>query len=407
MPKEAWVDVLDKRFQAVEKLNVKGEKPHIQRVKLEKEVAYPRNIFTESHAFITADESIDTRPTSVAAYQIEFTSPPRHPLGIAPWLGKIFNKAIAQPEKIGLMRIDFRTQPNLTETASNSIHLNMSIIADGKNLLDKRECTTVNVVPEAVERGQISDASELALCIGKEHMEYLKHSLYMFARAENDYKRFDSDAKAGPSSISMPQRKENSGFGTAMFRGGNRQTERLTSNARKNRDKGAFRFEFRVPCLGAAGHPNREAYPAQEAMAWEMMEAYMLMLSKGVNRWKERVEARERGEKVEPLEEEMLLPDPKDKEKSTWPASLKNSDAAWEVFSENNEVTKDWSVKVKNADGEDVYQDRLPIIHALSQQLNQINALDYAPRTLEKGPHVARLLESEAPIIRGGGKAKT
>lgn len=235
-------------------------------------------------------------------------------------------------------------------------------------------------IPPAPSEGTPSD---LLLCIGQEHMEYLRHSLFMFARAESDYPRFKRDELSGPTFIAIPDRKKHGEFCTAMFRGEHRKTERTNSAYPDKEDKGPMRFELRVPCPGAAGHPNKTAYPAQEALAYEMMEAYLHMLYKGVLRWKERELARQHGEAVEPLTEKMLAPT---EESETLP---KTHEEALSAMQASEEARSYWGEK------------RLALITRLSEQLDAINLADRNPYQGEKGAHVNRYETLKKAAVSG------
>lgn len=361
MPEPARVAELNKKFSARDKLNREGT----SKVLVELEPRFRSEIFTDECL-------IEGRlfQEHGAFSQIEFTSPPRTPIGCAAWINKMLDIAvnsvnIKDPDsgagKYGLKRMDFTACPH-KETSPNSIHLNSVISVGGKNAFSAREWE---------DNENLGIPSDLLLCIGKAHMDYLKHSTFLFARAETDYQRFSREEVVGPTFIAVPKRKEHGAFSTAMFRGEGRKTERIDSAYPDKGDKYPMRFELRIPCPGAAGHPNKTAYPEQNALTYEMIEAYMQILYNGVQMWKEREQARRRGDAVESFKEEDFSPD---NEAGILPH---NKEEAIKRFKESEAATNYWG-------------DRVDTMLALSNQLDEINRADRNPHSGQKGSHVNR-----------------
>lgn len=321
------------------------------RVAVEAEPAWGMNVWDEAKLPQRVHGGFEMEPEKVAASQIEFSSPPRTPEGAAAWLNAMMDKAVNGAKSIGLKRIDFRAVPH-QQTAPNSIHLNSVITVKGKNAFSACEWN------DKLE--DFGKPSDLALCIGKAHIDYLKHSLFMFARGAHDYDRLRTDQVSGPTYFGMPTRKEHGRFGTAMFRGEKRQTERTNSTNPDKDDKGPMRFELRVPCPGAAGHPNKSAYPQQEALAYEMMEAYMHMLRKGVEMWKKRELARRKNEIPPQITEEQLHPD------AIKEYLYDDKADAIRHFTKSREVREYWG-------------DRIKVVLALSEQQDKIYRKEFDP----------------------------
>ena len=364
MPKSAQIAHLNTEFAVSEKLG--REKSN--NVVVELEPTFKSNVGTRFR-LRTGKNGNEQYQEPAAFSQIEFTSPPRSPLGCAAWISKMYDvasNAIATcnadgQRKYELKLLDCTATPH-AETAPNSIHLNSVINVKGKNALSASEWEGAS---------QLGMPSDLLLCIGKAQMEYLKHSIFMFARAESDYNRFSREELSGPTFIAIPSRKKHGEFSTAMFRGEERKTERTNSAYPDKKDKGPLRFELRVPCPGAAGHPNKTAYPEQAVLPYEMLESYMHMLRQGVELWHDRELARRAGEKVEALKEKDFAPN---LESLGLPASKKE---ALDLF-------------LQSPAAKDYWGERIDTLLALSDQQDVINKADRNPYTREKGAHINR-----------------
>ncbi len=396
MPQDAQVTNLMKKYPLPSRhmdRNNRGRK-----VLIEKEPDFCTNIADD--AFVDKNNILQRQ--HVALSQIEFTFFPMLPIEVPRFINKIINQAIhdaADPEKgYDLRRLETVALPT-EQTSPNGIHLNCVIgVKTGqtdkygnpliKNAFSQQEWTG---------KGEAGDVSDFALCVGKAHMEFLEHSLFMFARAESDYRRFAQDVVTGPSVLGMLPRKEHNNFGTAMFRGGKRKTERKNSDYKEKEDSGPLRFELRVPSPGAMGHPNKEAYPSQQAMTYEMIEAYMKLLHDGAKLWKKRELSRRRGGEPEKLTEQDLLPAPRltddDIKRMSHDEAFLASQARKESllcplasvarknFSTSPAARSYWGKERKN------------LIFDLSADLDEIEISDRHPEAGQnKGPHVNRLL---------------
>lgn len=408
MPEPARAASLDKRFVFDKRfeygLDATKETPSRNkkgRTSVELEPRFTGNLYTDS--WIERDGDMVSREREPSAYsQIEFTSYPHSPEGVAPWINAMLDKAVNGARGIGLKRIETTALPN-AETSPNSIHLNAVIgITDPNTKEFKNAFSQHEWTGGEAEEGQPSD---LALCIGQSHLNFLKHSLVMFARSESDYKRFQQDVMVGPNIMGMLRRKELDNFGTAMFRGEKRETERKDSYAPTKPDKGPLRFELRVPSPGAVGHPNKTAYPAQKAMAYEMIEAYMKILADGVAMWKKREENRRRGKPVPEFNEEMLRPPP-----HVPRASMLESEESAEAYERRQQakIIADRPQALakfsKSKEARDYWgSDRIRIIMGLGRDLDEIERADRDEEAgRNKGPHVNRLSQN-----KGSGYAKS
>jgi glutamine synthetase len=365
--------------------------PHanqIQRTSFGNEAAVKSNTFDEPLPLKDGmNKVIDTKQDKVAASQVEITFPPYSPIGAAEALNVMMDKAINEVDTLGLKRIDFTAQPH-TATAPNSIHLNSVITMNGVNTFSKKEWYGRNN-PKEAEHIKPGTPSDLLLCIGKEHIEYLKHSLFMFARAESDYKRFEREEVSGPSNIGVTENKQHGKRASAMFRGEGRKTERANSDAPDKPDQGPLRFELRIPCPGAAGHPNKSAYPEQKIFPYQMIEAYTDMLAKGTELWKQRQQARRNDQPVPEILEDALNPETLELIKPNQSILPHNKEIALSNFFKSTEAKEYWGK-------------RMQTIQALSDRLDQINEADRNPSTQNRGAHVERLLTSTNPPHAAG-----
>lgn len=381
MPETANVKTLDKMISDPISQLVKnhGEKAStVMRTSVDAEPSVKPNMFHEDLAFKKGGMTVDTQVDLLASSQLEFSFPPYSAIGAAEALNIMMNKTIHAADKIGVKRADFTAIPN-AETAVNSIHLNSVITVNGKNAFSKKEW----------EGGKAGTPSDLLLCIGKEHIQYLKHSLFMFARAESDYERYKKEEVSGPTYYGVNKNKQHGQRASAMFRGEGKLTERVNSAYPDKPDQGPMRFELRVPSPGAAGHPNKDAYPEQRIMPYQMIEAYTDMLAKGVVRWKQRELDRKQNKHVDPLHEEDFFPDTLYLEDPSETYLPHSQEIALSNFRNSPEAKEYWGDRMKN-------------LEVLSDRLNQINQEDRSPDTTVRGPHVERLLTTAPqPHARG------
>jgi len=364
MPPHAQVPALDKKYATVEALG-----PHIKRTHVEPEPTFGTNTFDDTR-MRKINGTLTMLPDLVAASQIEFSAPPHSPIGATEWLNKTMNSVVHGATSAGLKRIDFRAVPHHS-TAPNSIHLNSVITVKGKNAFSKAEWEN--------DPTQYGKPSKLLFYVGVAHKDYLKHSLFLFARSKNDYERFSSKEVSAPSYIGITQRKEHGNFATAMFRGEGRKTERLNSANPDRPDDGPMRFEFRAPCTGAAGHPNKDAYPEQRILPYQLMEAYLHMLEQGVRLWQIRCE-----------EEKRLGHDIPVREDSLDPLTARLADPIFSELPDNREVALKRFLEDKTV--QEYWGDRVKNMVLLSDRVDQINAADEHPSAQIRGPHVERLL---------------
>lgn len=82
-------------------------------------------------------------------------------------------------------------------------------------------------------------------------------------------------------------------MGSAMFRGEGRQTFRIEDSA-GTPDSGPLRIELRVPDVSCIGHPNKKIYQDQIMAPFDVTEAIIYMLYRGVENW-----AKERGAEIQ------------------------------------------------------------------------------------------------------------
>lgn len=365
MPEAAHVGKLDAIYEA----KAKRLGPHVRRTRVDPEPTFQPNTFSDPTP-ITNGNGRELMPDMVAASQIEFTAPALTPLGAAEWINKTMDMVVHGAPALGLRRVDFRAVPSQA-TSPNSIHLNSVIRVNTKNAFSKAE---MEDNPDF--KGQ---PSELLLCVGKAHLAYLKHSLFMFARAENDYERFSANVVSGPSFLGVSTRKEHGNYATAMFRGEGRTSERLNSLNPNKPDSGDMRFELRVPGSGAAGHPNKQAYPEQRILPYQMIEAYMHMLLQGALLWKRRALEKKHDLHVPDILESalhpgtLLLHDPQG-------TPLPDSKAeAVERFVSTPQVQEYWG-------------ERIDTMMRISNRIDEINERDTYPMSVQKGAHIGRLL---------------
>lgn len=371
-----------------------------KRARFEPEPTFNINVFADGQLIRQEDGTSALFPTLRSGNQVEISYEPMTPNRIGNLLNKIMNRIVhglsGNPEShgakdVGLQRLDFRSVAH-SECAPSSIHLNASLFVGDTNALSKRQwdfaekLRAEGKMPHESPTWNFNDEdmgkpSELALCIGQAQNEFLRDWQFLFARSKNDYLRYEENEPSGPSAIGVTNRKEHGNFGSAMFRGEGKQTERLTSSAPTKPDKGDFRFELRVPGVGAAGHPNKEAYHNQEALPHQMMEAYMLMLRKGVEKYVERIKARDRGEEVPPITEESLAPKYKDYDDGS------GRMCETLLFDQKSKALSQF---VRSDEARAYYGDRMPLLLLLSDRLDLINREDLNPDR-EMGPHVPRL----------------
>jgi hypothetical protein len=198
----------------------------------------------------------------------------------------------------------------------------------------------------------------------------MAHSTYIFARSSSDYVRFGEQQSAvGPSSLGIYPRKEQGRLGIGMIRGGGRLAQRSAGSRAHIGDQGPIRFELRIPCPGAAGHPNKSAYPSQRALPYEMIEAYTHILANGAAEWRGRELMRRQGVNPEKITENLL---------ETYPEKLPQSlSESLEGFLINPCAKTYWGKRVE-------------ILQALTHEMDALHNVDRSPYALVKGPHVPR-----------------
>lgn len=119
---------------------------------------------------------------------------------------------------------------------------------------------------------EATEISEFGLCLGYMHNLFLGECMFIAAPAEQSYERFnDQKGVAAPHFIGTFPRKSLANMGSALFRGDGRISYGEYDTEGKP-DSGPLRFELRVMCPEAIGHPNKDAYPHQRAFPFEMQE---------------------------------------------------------------------------------------------------------------------------------------
>lgn len=218
----------------------------------------------------------------IAIFQHEIVSPPRDIKGLAPWLSAIAQRVIDKAPDYDLKRSQFTTTLHDMSSSSLHFHISMNGSKNGKefNLLSR------DAFPEdkGKRKADPKAPSQLALHTAQAINDFLKDYVYIFAPVEEAYERFRDQQFVGTSFIGFGPRKERFNMGSAIFRGEGREVFRAEDTAGKP-DAGPLRIELRVPDVSSMGHPNKRAYPEQMMAPYDVTEAMMFMLYKGVENW--------------------------------------------------------------------------------------------------------------------------
>lgn len=293
MPAKARSDSLTRAF------NTGFEGAH--HVIVDKEPAYKLGIATERGFSLDGKEEFIQ---NIALFQHEIVSPPRRLRGLPIWLNVIGQRIIDDAPNYDLQRAEVVT--TLHEMSSCSLHLHIS-------LTGQREGKEINLMsrdsfPEekGKRKNDPSAPSQLALHVANAINEFLNDYIYLFAPTEDAYVRFSDKQYVGTSFIGFRARKERFNMGSAMFRGGGRETYR-EEDSKGTPDKGPLRIELRVPDVGSIGHPNKRAYPEQMLAPFDVAEALAYMLKKGIDSYRRSVIQRKvEGRTHRPLTEDAL-----------------------------------------------------------------------------------------------------
>jgi hypothetical protein len=328
------------------------------------EPAYNLQIATERR--FTEDGPIQDL---LALFQHEIVSPPRSPEGLPLYLAAIGQRIIDQAPDFDLKRAEIRTQIHDMSCSSLHFHISLWGMRDNtwSNLLERD-----SFPDEKGKKKRDSTAlSQLALSIGFSINQFLRDHVYLFAPTDEAYVRFSDSQFVGTSHIGFSRRKERFNMGSAMYRGAGRETFRK-EDAHGQPDTGPLRIELRLCDVGAIGHPNKRAYPEQLAAPYEITEALLQMIRRGVSSWGENrriaaIEARP----LEPMTEESLY-------QQHYPLPSTREEA-WGRLQQ----------AVKSEGGAYITSKRLKEIEARSARHRTINTLDNKPR-LERGQNVDR-----------------
>src|SRR5690606_12501581 len=112
---------------------------------------------------------------------------------------------------------------------------------------------------------------------------FLKDYVYMFAPTDSAFDRFN-EHNFGASFVGFGQRRERGKMPAAMIRGEGRECDR-PDNPIQRQDQGDLRVELRLPAVDCIGHPNKKAYQDQLMAPFDVTEAMVFMLYKGVKSW--------------------------------------------------------------------------------------------------------------------------
>ncbi len=359
-PEKGRNDNLSKQFD-IRKRDKSG-KPLVGKDIVAQIVAEPAarlNINIES----TILTGLEPRHENVAYSHSEINSVPLSPLGSAAWISKVPEIIAKKAKDFDIDRIDFSSKLNMN-VAESGVHCNTSIW--GKN----NNGDVVNLLQNSsfdINDKDFKKPSELALSIAKARNEFIKEGLLVFAPAKKSYERYDNTT-SGPKYNGFGPRKKRGDMPSAMLRGAGRESFREGADYGKP-DEGAFRIEERIISLESLGHPNKSTYPEQTPMAYEVIEAQMYVLKKGVEIWKKRQEEKKAGITVKPLTEESLMYDRS-------PIMKSKSEARY---------------KILNSDISNVFgQKRLDRMLERHDEYEQLIARDYSPNNIEKGSAINR-----------------
>ena len=263
MPKKGRAEKLNKAFDGKV-----GDRVHIDKEPAEQtQIALERTVNTKGN----------TKKNPIAFFQAEVVSPPRSPIGVARWFEQIGQVLIDNAQKYGLKRVEI--VPRIHEESSTSgIHLNFSISVR-KNGEWINLFTRDNFEEEKEQYGEDSKAiSKLAIAVAYKVNKFLKDGgLLIFAPTKDEYDRRFNYSIVGPKNIGVEPRKKRGGFTTLMPRGNG-----IPASSDGTPDSGEHRIEARMVGVTAMGHPNKEAYPSQRVAPYEMIEALMYAIAKGV-----------------------------------------------------------------------------------------------------------------------------
>ncbi len=274
---------------------------HANHVTIDREPAYKLGIATERRFSLDGREDVIQ---NIALFQHEVVSPPRRLPSLPVWLATIGQRIIDEAHQYDLQRAEIVT--TLHEMSSCSLHFHISL----QGCLKGKSINLMARDGFAKEKGRRKSdpgiPSQLALHIADAVNDFLKDYIYLFAPTEDAYVRFSDKQYVGTSFIGFRERKERFNMGSAMFRGGGRETFREEDTSGQP-DGGPLRIELRVPDVGAIGHPNKRAYPEQILAPFDIAEALAYMVRKGVESYSKSISEREvHGRNHPPLTEEAL-----------------------------------------------------------------------------------------------------
>lgn len=248
-------------------------------VRVDREPAFRPQIATE---VLFSQDGRSYTIDRIALFQHEIISPPRSPYGLGIWLAAIGQRIIDRSSEYGLKRSEILT--TLHDMSSSSLHLHISLIGrkDGKevNLLQRDSFAG----EKGTRKNNPACVSQLGLHIGFAINDFLRNYIYLFAPTNDAYVRFSDQQFVGTSFIGFTPRRVRFNMGSAMFRGEGRETFRA-EDVKGVPDEGDLRIELRVPDVGSMGHPDKRHYHKQLAAPFDVSEALVFMLYRGVANW--------------------------------------------------------------------------------------------------------------------------
>ena len=361
MPKSARFEALTNAFKT--KLH------NADHVIVDREPGYRLGVANENSYTKDGLERIMSR---IALFQHEIVSPPRSPQGLPVFLAAIGQRIIDKASEFGLLRAEILT--DLHDMSCSSLHLHLSLFGDKNgqaiNLMQR------DSFPD--EKGRKKCASEapsqLALHIAHASNEFLRDYIFLFATTEQAYDRFSDKHFVGTSFIGFRPCKHRFNMGTAMFRGAGRRSHR-PEDTKGEPDTGPLRIEFRMPDVGCIGHPNKRAYPDQFIAPYDITEALLYIVKRGVESYANsilltQVEGRELNSLTEASLYEKHYP---------LPATVEDA-----ILAMRQAVKRDAEPFLSSK--------RIDAILARTSLQEEINALDRKPNLL-RGQHINRSKE--------------
>lgn len=356
MPLRARSEELDKKFMPHPSIQSKRN----YRTRIVQEPSYPQNTGQFNKLIDAGGFLRKSEPERVALSQGEIVSYPLSPFAAARWLCVMPEKMVKLATEYDLKRVTIKTRVN-SEMLSNSIHLNMSVLAYQKH--KDGVVTALNLFADTHN----NTLSDLAICYSYVRNAFAKKAYLIFAPTEDCYQRFNDDV--GPSHIGYFKRRESGNFGGAAWRGEGRNFNRQELKENGKVDKGILRHEERLPCVESIGHPNKTAYPEQQCLAYELVESQLYVLHKAISLWVGLKNDTERGD-ITPILRECKI-------YSEQAKVLHNVKEAEKLFLE--------SAVVNEAFGDRKYR-----MVERYESLQRLNKRDFSSIVAERGQHINR-----------------